>query len=256
LIYSAIIDASMSKQNIYDNGSFFDAYLDLRSKNTSANEMEEKPALFSLLPSISGKRILDLGCGCGENCRLFAGMGASLVVGIDISTNMIKLAESQTNYDTVTYHQMAMEDITQISQTFDLVVSSLAFHYIRNLHALAKDIHSLLSEKGFLVFSQEHPLTTAPLQGASWVLNENSLIDHYRLTDYMVTGERKVRWLDCDVVKYHRPFSEIVQSLINAGFKIEAMVEPILESKTRDEFPSYLKTIHKPNFLLIKANKN
>ncbi len=245
----------MSKQNIYDSESFFHSYMDLRNKNTSANEMEEKPALFSLLPSVSGKRILDLGCGCGENCRLFAGMGASLVVGIDISTNMIKLAESQTNENSITYHQMAIEEISQISQTFDLVVSSLAFHYVENLHILAKDIHALLSEQGCLVFSQEHPLTTAPLQGASWILNENSLVDHYRLTDYLVTGERKVRWLDCDVTKYHRPFSEIVQSLIDAGFIIQAMVEPILDSKTRDEFPSYLKTIHKPNFLLIKAHK-
>ena len=58
-------------QNIYDDPTFFASYIALRQNPNSANEMLEKPALFSLAPDLGGKRVLDLGCGCGENCAEF-----------------------------------------------------------------------------------------------------------------------------------------------------------------------------------------
>lgn len=60
-----------TSQNIYDNPEFFKGYIALRQNPHSANEMLEKPALFSLAPVLDGKRVLDLGCGCGENCAEF-----------------------------------------------------------------------------------------------------------------------------------------------------------------------------------------
>jgi cyclopropane fatty-acyl-phospholipid synthase-like methyltransferase len=51
----------------------------------NANEIVEIPALFEMLPPLSGLRILDLGCGYGEHCVKYIGMGADKVVGIDIS---------------------------------------------------------------------------------------------------------------------------------------------------------------------------
>ena len=62
----------MSKsQNIYDNQTFFEGYKKLRSNQYSANNIEEKPALFSLSPELTGKAVLDLGCGYGENSRFW-----------------------------------------------------------------------------------------------------------------------------------------------------------------------------------------
>ena len=75
----------MTDQNIYDNPTFFDSYRALRKNPASANELIEKPALFALCPDLTGKRVLDMGCGCGENCREFARRGAAEVMGIDIS---------------------------------------------------------------------------------------------------------------------------------------------------------------------------
>ena len=60
-------------QNIYDNQDFFDGYKKLRDDQYSANNLEEKPALFSLAPDLQGKAVLDLGCGYGENCAEFKG---------------------------------------------------------------------------------------------------------------------------------------------------------------------------------------
>ena len=53
----------MAKQNIFDNQIFFDGYKKIRENQASANIVFEMPALYSLLPDLSGKHILDLGCG-------------------------------------------------------------------------------------------------------------------------------------------------------------------------------------------------
>ena len=58
----------MAKQNIYDNEVFFSEYRKLRKREVNANNLFELPTLFSLLPDLTGKRILDLGCGTGERC--------------------------------------------------------------------------------------------------------------------------------------------------------------------------------------------
>lgn len=55
----------MAKQNIYDNERFFDGYRKLRENKVNANNLFEIPALFSLLPDLRGKKVLDLGCGFG-----------------------------------------------------------------------------------------------------------------------------------------------------------------------------------------------
>ena len=48
----------MSKaQNIYDDPDFFDGYKKLRANRYSANNLEEKPALFSLSPDLHGKAV-------------------------------------------------------------------------------------------------------------------------------------------------------------------------------------------------------
>ena len=59
----------MAEQNIYDNPSFFEGYKKLRENPSAANTLVEKPTLFSLCPDLTGKTVLDLGCGFGENGR-------------------------------------------------------------------------------------------------------------------------------------------------------------------------------------------
>ena len=75
----------MSEQNMYDNEVFFKGYKQLRETDLNYNVQLEQPAMTKLLPDISGKTVLDLGCGFGYNCLDFVKRGASRVIGIDIS---------------------------------------------------------------------------------------------------------------------------------------------------------------------------
>src|SRR5215510_3666754 len=54
--------------------------------------MVERETLCAGLPDLTGRRILDIGCGSGYYSRLFKRLGAETVVGVDIVPEMIDLA--------------------------------------------------------------------------------------------------------------------------------------------------------------------
>lgn len=245
----------MYDQNIYDNQTFFDGYKKLRENPSAANIIVEKPALFSLCPDFTSKTVLDLGCGYGENCKEFARLGAKQVVGIDISEKMLQMAEKENKSDNVQFLRISMNDLSSLNQKFDIILSSLAVHYIENFDKLLKDIFELLNDGGLFIFSQEHPLTTALKKESYWSRDNDGNILHYNLTDYSLLGERKTNWIIDNVIKYHRSFSAIFNSLIAEGFLIEKVLEPLPDEKTMEQYPSYQKYYHKPDFLLIKARK-
>ena len=238
-------------QNIYDNQTFFDGYKRLRENPDSANNLEEKPALFSLAPDLSGKAVLDLGCGYGENCAEFLRLGASKVTGIDLSEKMLEIARSE--HPEIEFIRGDMSDLSFIEGKYDVILSSLALHYIADFGKFAKEVYELLNHDGYFIFSQEHPLTTAPVSGASWSKDENGNVLHYNLTDYTRSGKRSNTWFVDGVEKYHRTFSDIVNALVSAGFMITKMLEPTPSEEIIKRDPRWEKDLHKPNFLLVKA---
>lgn len=244
-----------SNQNIYDNEIFFEGYKQLRNNENNYNNLQEKPSIRSLLPELKGKTVLDLGCGFGENCIDFINKGAVRVVGIDISEKMLTIAKAENAFENIEYIRLDINDIDTIDEKFDIVYSSLAFHYIKSFSKLVNNISNLLKDNGLLIYSQEHPLTTAPKEGSSWTRNEKGEPLHYNLSDYMDSGERKVKWFIDGVIKYHRPFSEIINTLIETDFEIQKIIEPLPDEKALKLIPKMKKDIHKPNFLIIRARR-
>ena len=150
------------KQNIYDDEKFFNQYEELRNeqKDKNANDLIEIPNFRKLMPDVTNKSILDLGCGYGENDKFYKNLGAKYVLGTDISEKMIERANEINKIDGIEYKVIAMEDIESIDKKFDVIISSLAFHYIKDFDKLINDCYKLLNNDGYLVFSQEHPFTT------------------------------------------------------------------------------------------------
>ncbi len=245
----------MPKQNIYDNQTFFEGYKKIRENEDNANNIFEMPALFSLLPELNGKKILDLGCGFGEHCVQYVQMGAEKVVGIDISEKMLRTATEENSDPKIKYINMPMEDIDKLDEKFDVVISSLAFHYVEDFSGVVKNIYSLLNDGGVFVFSQEHPLNTCHTGGDRWTRDENGNKVHLNLKNYCIEKENESSWFVDDVKKYHRMFSTIVNTLIESGFFVEKMIEPTPDEDIIKKYPKYKDLCHKPDFLVIKAVK-
>lgn len=246
----------MSTQNIFDNQTFFDGYKALRDGDCNANDLIEQPAMRKLLPDLSGKSVLDLGCGYGHNCIDFVKRGAKCVVGIDISEKMLAVAKTEASRDKIRYINMSMTDIGNLNENFDFIYSSLAFHYVKDFNTFAKKMYSVLNNDGQLLFSQEHPIITATVDGKGhFNKDENGNRISYTFSDYNRSGERKVHWYVDDVIKYHRTFGDIITALAKAGFVIEEVCEPVPEEWAIEKLPTMAKEYIKPNFLIVKARK-
>ena len=247
----------MSRQNIFDNETFFNGYKGLRESDCNANDLIEQPAMRKLLPDLKGKTVLDLGCGYGHNCIDFVKRGADKVVGIDISEKMLSVAEKESCDDKIEYLNMSMTDISELGERFDFIYSSLAFHYAKDFDAFAKDMYSVLNAGSLLLFSQEHPIITSTVDGAGhFNKNENGEKISYTFSNYNQPGERRIHWYVDGVIKYHRTFSNIINALSKAGFIIEEVCEPIPEEWVIEKVPAWIKEYIKPNFLIVKARKD
>ena len=244
----------MKNQNVFDDEVFFSSYKELRER-TNSNDLIEKPALFSLLPNLVEKKVLDLGCGFGEHCKHYIELGASQVVGIDISEKMLDVAEKENADEKITYKLLAMEDISQLDIKFDLVVSSLAFHYLQDFEKLCQDIYELLNNEGYLIFSQEHPLSTSFSSGQRWTEDEKGEKLYANISNYSCDGPRDSSWFIDNITKYHRTFSSLINTLVKKGFTIEKMLEPIADTSIIDDYPRFKDLVHKPDFLVIKVKK-
>lgn len=245
----------MAKQNIYDNDTFFEGYKKIRDNKVNANNLFEIPALISLLPELKEKSVLDLGCGFGEHCCYYVNKGAAKVVGIDISEKMLEVAKKENSDPKITYLNMPMEDIAQIDEKFDVVVSSLAFHYIEDFAGVVENVYNMLNAGGVFIFSQENPLNTCHSGGDRWTRDENGNKVYLNLSYYGLEGERESEWFVDNVKKYHRMFSTIVNTLVEAGFSVEKMIEPEPTEEILKKYPKYKDLFHKPDFLLVKARK-
>ena len=78
-------------KNEYDG--IAEAYKD--SKQLSFRKYLEEYSLFEMLGTVQGKRVIDLACGEGFYTRKLKQAGAAEVTGVDISAEMIRLAEEE-----------------------------------------------------------------------------------------------------------------------------------------------------------------
>lgn len=240
-------------QNIYDNEVFFEKYRELRNNVYNYNNLVEQPAIKRLLPDLRGKTVLDLGCGYGNNCIDFISRGATRVVGVDISSKMLEIAKQENAHENIKYIQMDMSEISILKPKFDLIFSSLAFHYVEDYKELLSDIGLLLKDDGILLYSQEHPYTTAPKKGCTWTKDKLGNKLYSNLSDYMYSGKRQVIWFKEAVEKYHRPMSEIINTLIQENFIIKEIVEPVPDEDALKKRPDFIDEFHRTTSLIIKA---
>lgn len=110
--------------------------------------------LFTLVQAHLDKElnILDLGCGTGLGAQYYRPYATSLV-GVDISTKMLKKAEEKKLYDRLESFDILSD--WPLKDRFDLIYSSDVFVYFGNLTPVFSAITSHLNENGLIAFSVE-----------------------------------------------------------------------------------------------------
>ncbi|WP_448635935.1 class I SAM-dependent methyltransferase [Pedobacter panaciterrae] len=210
--------------------------------------------LQKMLPDFRNKHVLDLGCGFGWHCQYAAEHGAKSVLGIDLSEKMLNSANEMNKFSFVEYKRIAIEAFDFPADSYDVVLSSLAFHYLESFEEVCRKVYQTLSTGGVFVFSVEHPIFTA-YGSQDWIYNEAGERIHWPVDKYFDQGIRKAKFLGEEVVKYHKTLTAYINGLLKNGFEITALVEPEPDEISLKTIPGMQDELRRPIFLIISALK-
>lgn len=206
------------------------------------NAYYERPATLSLLPDVSGKRVLDAGCGPGLYAQILKERGAA-VVSLDASPKMIELARTRLGEDA----DLRLADLSKPlgleSSSFDLVLSPLVMDYIENWHATFAEYHRVLKPGGQFIFSVGHPF-------ADYL--------YFRSEKYFETEFVGSEWSGFGpkvyVPTFRRSLSSIFAPLADAGFVVEKVIEPLPTEEFKQADPRHFEELSRmPAFICIRA---
>lgn len=242
------------KENKYDNDLFFHQYSQMDRSVKGLQGAGEWHVLKTMFPDFKGKRVLDLGCGFGWHCRYAVEQGADYALGIDISEKMIAEAVKRNPSPRIEYSAMAIEDYEFPLEAYDIVISSLTFHYLESFEDICTKAGRSLKKGGAFVFSVEHPIFTA-YGNQDWHYDEKGNKLHWPVDRYFTEGRRRATFLGEEVIKYHKTLTTYVDDLIRAGFRITGLKEPEPQPEMLETVPGMKDELRRPMMLLISAVK-
>ena len=237
------------KENKYDDPVFFAKYARMDRSRFGLKAAGEWRTLEPMLPDFTGRDVLDLGCGYGWHCAYAAEHGARSVLGLDLSEKMLAVAQKEHAAPPIEYCRMAMEDADFADGSFDVALSSLAFHYVADFGALVRKTAHWLRPGGDFVFSCEHP------GSQDWCRDENGKILHFPVDNYYMEGERQAVFLGERVTKYHRTLTDYVGALLSNGFMLTGLAEPQPPQEMIDAIPGMVDELRRPMMLILAAKK-
>lgn len=242
------------KENKYDDPKFFGQYSRMTRSTEGLKGAGEWHLLKQMLPDFKGKRMLDLGCGFGWHCMYAIEQGAEYALGIDISENMIREARVRNASPRIDYLCMAIEDYAYPVIHFDIVLSSLTFHYLESFSDICRKVYQTLKPGGSFVFSVEHPVFTA-YGSQDWYYDDKGNALHWPVDNYFTEGRREAVFLGEEVVKYHKTLTTYINDLLQTGFVITELIEPEPNAEMLEKVEGMKDELRRPMMLLISAFK-
>lgn len=105
---------------------------------------------------LSGKIILDYGCGTGRNWSELQKYHPAKIIGCDISPEMIYKLKNK--YDSAETYLITNDDLDFLNNnSCDLIISTLVISHIENIEKLFVEWTRILKESGDLIITDFHP---------------------------------------------------------------------------------------------------
>ncbi|MGW0733193.1 class I SAM-dependent methyltransferase [Streptomyces sp. NPDC002851] len=121
----------------------------------------EVPSFLGMVGDVSGKSILDLACGTGFYSREFKRRGATDVLGVDISVEMIAAAREFEQRDPlgVRYEVGDVAELRPLDRRFDIALGVQCLNYAEDsaaMERMCRNIHRSMVPGGeFFVLAQK-----------------------------------------------------------------------------------------------------
>jgi ubiquinone/menaquinone biosynthesis C-methylase UbiE len=209
---------------------------------------------LKLLGNLKGKKVLEIGCG-GAQCGIAMARQGAKVIGMDISEEQLKFARvlAEKNKVKIKLYQGDIKKLSQIkSNSQDIVFTAWVLHYVDNLKSCFKEVNRVLKKNGLFVCALPHHF--------------HDIVDSSSLKlkkSYFETGRQVQIYSDKTkkFVYYTHTISEIYNTLVDSGFKVEKIIEPDSRKRYKgdpwyglwDYTPKLLKMV--PPTIIFKARK-
>jgi len=195
----------------------------------------EAQVVASVLPDVRGLDVIDLGCGTGRHAARLAAAGAR-VTAVDFSEGMLAEARARPGAEGVRFvvHDLHVP-LPFANASFDVAVSGLVVEHLADLPAFFGQAHRVLRPGGVGVVSAMHPAMF--LRGAV-----------ARFTD-PETNE------DVAPGSIAHPFGTIVLAALRAGFRVDDLVERVVDEAFAERFPRSARYLGWPMLLVLSLSR-
>ena len=225
-------------------------------------DLVNTPAFFDALPDVTALRCLDVGCGEGHNTRLLIERGAH-ITALDISGTFLRAARDAD--PTGGYVRGDAMALPFTDASFDAVCAFMSIMDVADPAAAIGEIARVLLPGGWFQFSITHPVNTTPSR--AWVDDEHGVRTSLAIADYFtegpvtsswtfkVAGELQERFDPFTITAARRTVSSWINMVIDAGFTVERVVEPVASEQTAELHPEVADTRIVPFFLIVRARR-
>ncbi|MBI1851770.1 MAG: class I SAM-dependent methyltransferase [Planctomycetes bacterium] len=226
------------------------------------------PAFLAMLPDVSGRRGIDIGCGEGSNTRLVAGRGAR-VIGIDVSPRFVEHALEAERREPIGIEYRVGDAIALPFRdaAFEFAVAFMSLMDVPDHARAIAEAFRVLEPGGFLQFSILHPCTntrhrrnlrdatgkTFALEVGRYFERTDGHVDEWLFS--AAPAEAKQGLPLFRVPTFHRTVAEWMNAIVAAGFAIERVEEPFASDDVVRRCPSLQDTQQAPYFLHVRCRK-
>ncbi len=207
--------------------------------------------MLDAIGDVSGRRILDIGCGEGRFCRLLADLGAE-VTGIDLTEALVERGRKLA-YGSETHLVGNAEDLADLdNQSFELAVSYIVLVDLFDYRSSIEAAYRVLEPGGRFVVCNIHPLRSSQFSG--WIKQADRKL-FYPLDNYSDEGPREFTWWGKRFVNVHRTLSSYISVFVEAGFVLERLREPTPSDEQLAANPDLDDEFRAPNFIIYVLRK-
>ncbi|SEM76997.1 Methyltransferase domain-containing protein [Paenisporosarcina quisquiliarum] len=177
-------------------------------------------------------------------CFLHRDTFSADVTATDISPRMVEATKRRVGEKAKILCMDLEEQLPFEGETFDVIISSLVLHYIKDWSKPFSEFQRILKPNGNLLFSVYHPFMDIKMSVNGDYFSNELIIDLWKREGKLI-----------EVPFYRRPLHEIVNETI-AYFSLEKLIEPQPTKAFKEEEPEkYEKLMKNAHFMIVRARK-